>query len=237
MFFIRASIDHFSQGCLAKKIRLDSPCHDEIVTWPKRPGKKQIEFVNATSKALTFLVLPTTWSHQAIQSVAMGVEMEGLSTNLAISRAMEQAILEEATDPQVFALPALKLHGPLRAGQECPFRTCTLAKQTGFEARVALISVEKTTVSVWDYRIVGHRTRVTILPGQFSEGMFPLLGRHQFDDLAQGAMCVMKVALRAMCHGLHLPVKKAPVSTISMGASPMALIAGEEEQKQVNRSC
>ena len=234
VFFVRASIDHFSQGCLAKKINPHSSIHVETVTWPKRPGRKEIEFVNATRRALAFLVLPTSWSQKAIQSVEMGVEVEGFSTNVAISRAVEQAILEEATDPQLFQVPALELNNPPRAGQKCPYDTCRLANKTGFDAKVVLITVEGPTVSVWNSRIVSHRTRVAILPRQFSEGMSPLLGRHKYDDLTQGGACIMNVVLIAMLKG-KLLATKSPVSTISMGASPMALISDEEEQKQEDR--
>ena len=229
VFFVRASIDHFSQGCLSKKVNLHNSIHVETVTWPKRPGRKEIEFVNATTRALTFLVLPTSWSHKATQSVEMGVEVEGLSANVAISRAVEQAILEEATDPHLFQVPAFKLNEPPRAGQECPYYTCRLAEKTGFEARVVLITVEGPTVLVWSSSIVSHRTRVAILPGQFSEGMIPLLGEHKYDDL------IMNVVLIAM---LKKEKKlKSSVSTISMGASPTAPTPDEEEQKQVDRSC
>ena len=170
VFFIRASIDHFSQGCLAKNINPHSSIHIETVTWPKRPGRKEIEFVNATRRALTFLVLPTTWSQKAIQSVATGVAVEGLSANMAISRVVEQAILGAATDPQIFQIPALKPNKLAIAGQECPYETCRLTNNTGSEARVVLITVEDRTVSVWNYRNVGCRTRVAILPGQFKTG-------------------------------------------------------------------
>ena len=43
--------------------------------------------------------LPTSWSNQAILSVAMGVAFDGLEASAAISRALEQSILSEATHP------------------------------------------------------------------------------------------------------------------------------------------
>ena len=139
VFFIRASIDHFSQGCLAKKINPHSSIHVETVTWPKRPGRKEIEFVNATTRALMFLVLPTSWSQKAIQSVEMGVEVEGFSVNLAISRVVSQGILEEATDPQLFQIPALELNEPLKAGQMClPLLHLPPGKQNGFRCKSGL---------------------------------------------------------------------------------------------------
>ena len=211
MFFVRASIEHFSQGCLARVLRLESPCQEEVMTWPNR--KKQIEFVNATDRTLTFLVLPTSWSISAIREVAVGIAAQGVTLDVAIKRAVEQSILAEATNPQVFQVPPLRQSEPLRAGQRCPYRTCHLANNTGSEARVVLITVDGPILTVWHSRIVPHRTRVAILPVQFSDEMTPTLGPHRYDDLATGEASVMNIALLAISRGLQLPVERAPVSS------------------------
>ena len=196
---------------------MESAYEDLFVTWPRRPGKKELDFVNATDRALIILVLPTTWSNKAVQSVAAGVAMEHLGAHVAISNAVEQSILEEATQPQVFQVPCSRQNEPLQPGQKCPSSSCRLADSTGYEARVALITTEDNTVAVWNYRIVGHKTRVVILPGQFSEGMVPTLGRHTCDDLVQGSMCIMNIALMALAKSLQRNGRNAPVSTISSG--------------------
>ena len=65
--------------------------------------------------------------------------------------------------------------------------------------------------------------------------MIPGLGRHEYDDRAQNTASIMKIALTAVLESLPLPVTNSPVSTISTG--PVALTPGEEEEKQVDRSC
>lgn len=217
MFFMRARMDHFSQGCLAKKIQLENAIHEDTVTWPSwaPPRKNQLGFVNATGKPLIFLVLPTSWSNQAILSVAMGLAFEGLEASAAISRAVQKSILTEATHPQVLQVPCTKKKGNPKVGQVFPFATCTLPKVTGSEARVALITANSDTVEVWDYRIVQQRTWVWVLPGQFSEGMLPLLGRHHRRDLAVEALCLMNIALMATAKGLQPTNRSAPISTVS----------------------
>lgn len=63
---------------------------------------------------------------------------------------------------------------------------------------------EGSLISVWDYRIVKHRTRVTVLPGKFGEGMYPQLGEHRTDEtMAQGGgNSRARVALSAVKHHL-----------------------------------
>ena len=214
---MRARIDHFSQGCLAKKIQLENAIHEELVTWPSwaPPKKNQLGFVNVTNKPLIFLVLPTSWSNQAILSVAMGLAFEGLEASVAISKAVQKSILSEATHPQVLQVPCTQKKGSPKVGQVFPSATCTLPKVTGSEARVALITANSDTVEVWDYRIVQHRTWVWVLPGQFSEGMIPLLGRHHRRELAREEFCLMNVALVATAKGLQPANENVPISTIS----------------------
>ena len=162
MFFMRARIYHFSQGCLAKRIQLENAIHEDTVTWPSwaPPKKNQLGFVNATNKPLIFLVLPTSWSNQAILSVAMGVAFDGLEASAAISRALEQSILSEATHPQVLQVPCTARREDLKVGQTFPFAICSLPKVARWDARVALITANSDTVEVWDYRIVQQRTWV-----------------------------------------------------------------------------
>lgn len=217
MFFIRARIDHFSKWCLVKKIQLENAIYENPVTWPSwaPPTKRQLGFVNATSRPLIFLVLPTSWTHQAILSVATGVAIEGLEVNVAVSKAAAQSILPEATHPQVLQVPCTKREGDPRVGQSFPYRMCNLPKVTGSDARVALITTDSDRVQVWDYQIFQQRTWVWVLPGQFSEGMVPLLGTHVRDDLAPGATCLLNVALMATAKGLEPIRSTAPISTIS----------------------
>lgn len=134
MLSIRPKMSHFSQGCLAKKIRLENAIHeDTAVAWPSLapPRKNQLGFVNATEKPLIFLVLPTCRSNPAILSVATGLAFDGLEASAAISRAVWQSILTEATHPQVLQVPCTKKKGNPTVGQVSPFATCTLAKVTG----------------------------------------------------------------------------------------------------------
>lgn len=215
MFFLRTNVNHFSQWCLGRTINLQSPYDDQVVTWPRRPGRKEMEFVNATDRTLLFLVLPTTWSNGAVNSIATGLNVENLGMHLAISKAIEQSILEEATQPQVFQLRGPNTNGPLRVGQMCPTCTCWLSESTGYEARVVLMTIDGPFVAVWNSRIVRHRTRVVILPGQFSDDMIPMLGRHKYDDLGQGSKCPLNIALAAMAKSFQRTDETSAVSRIS----------------------
>lgn len=215
MFFLRTSVSHFSQWCLGRSINPQSPYDDQVVTWPRRPGRKEMEFVNATDRTLLFLVLPTTWTNGAVNSIATGLNVENMGMHLAISKAIEQSILEEATQPQVFQVKCPDMKGPLRAGQMCPTCTCWLSESTGYEARVAMMTIDGPFVAVWNYRIIRHRTRVVVLPGQFSDGMIPLLGRHKYDDLGQGSMCPLNIALAAMAKSFQRTDETTAISRIS----------------------
>lgn len=75
-----------------------------------------------------------------------------------------------------------------------------------------------TLISVWDYRIVKQRTRVTVLPGRFGEGMSPQLGEHPTDGLGeQGKNSRVRVALSAVKQHLSWSQQQelAPASTIT----------------------
>lgn len=210
-FFVRARFYHFSQGCLAKNILLDNAVETEQIRIG-RPKKKQLEFINASQKTLTFLVLPTTWSNQAIKSLAIGVGVEGVgNANACIDRAIEQAVLTEAMAPQVLQIPRRTTQEDPRGGDRCPSDICDLPNSGGREARVALVTVENKAVSVWFSRNVRERTRLMIMPGQFSAGMNPNLGRYQ---LPQGSRCLVQNTFTVMS-GEPMSIFNAPVSTIS----------------------
>ena len=198
-FFLRASINHFSQGCLGKNLYNASGYYDEKCKWPYRPRNKEIEFVNATGRVLSFLVQPTTVSLSFRTKLAAGVGIQGVSANATTEKAKKEYILDQATQPQVLQVIRNEtLQEPLQAGQRCPFMTFQLPECTGNEARVALMTTgpEQAAdfVEVWDSRIVKHKTRVVILPNRFSPGMIPTLGRH---SLAQHKTLV-RAGLTAM---------------------------------------
>eukprot|EP00752_Nemacystus_decipiens_P004502 g4110.t1 len=93
VFFLRAKYRHFTEGCLAKTVVLDNAVQTET-TKIGRPRKKQLEFINATNKTLTFLVLPTTWSNKDIKSLAVSVGVEEMvEAKVSIDRVMKQAVL------------------------------------------------------------------------------------------------------------------------------------------------
>lgn len=215
IFFLRAQFSHFSEGCLAKNVLLDNAVQTET-TKIGRPRKRQLEFINATRKTLTFLVLPTTWSNKAIKSLAIGVGVAEIAEAKAcIERAIEQAVLTEAIAPQVLQIPPMNRQGSPKGGERCTSDICDLPDSGGSAARVALVTVENETVSVWFSRIVKERTRLMVLPGQFSAGMNPQLGRH---TLPQDSRCLVSNTFTAL-DGEPMAVGNAPVSTISSNGS------------------
>lgn len=222
-FFVRALVDHFSQGCLAKNIQPGSPYHEEVVSgfWGS-PKKGQLEFVNATSRPLIFLVMPTSVSNTALHSFDAGVSVAEGGAHISMQKAVNQSVLLEAINPQVLQVgprSAGVSDGGPRAGERCPYATCSLSKWTGREARVALITVDGNLVSVWNSRIIKQRTRVIVLPGQFVQGMLPLLGVHGTDGLVGGVESCVKIAVSVV--GKHLgwnTLQSAPFSTIKSSA-------------------
>lgn len=214
MFFFRAKIDHFSQGCLAKRIPLESASYEEVAWLGWRPRRKEVEFINATDRPLIFLVLPTSWSHSTVMSAAMSIA-HGAELKAEISTASEKSILHEVTDPQLLQIPCSSTAvASLRAGQACPFTTCTLPEKTGAEARIALITADSQTVTVWYYRVVKQRTRMVVLPRQFSEGMLPLLGAHNRNELEKGVSSLTSIALMSIAKDMQASGQRPPVSTI-----------------------
>lgn len=227
VFFMRAQFRHFTEGCLAKNVLLDNAVQTEI-TKIGRPRKKQLEFINATNKTLTFLVLPTTWSNKAIKSLALSVGFAEVGeAKASIERLIEQAVLTEAVAPQVLQIPPMKRQGTPKAGERCTSDYCDLPNSGGSEARVALVTVENETVSVWFSRNVRERTRLMVLPGQFSAGMNPQLGKH---PLAQGSRCLVSSTFTAT-GGEPMSVVNAPVSTVSSTESGSTTSAEEMDER------
>ncbi|CAM9935835.1 unnamed protein product [Ectocarpus fasciculatus] len=177
-FFVRAKIHHFSQGCLARKLNLQNSSLDERVLFG-RPSKRELEFVNATNRSLTFLVLPTSCSQSACTSIVLGAEMAGIGANVEISRALKKAVLFAATECLVVTVPPRETEGHPTVGETCPFETCTLPRNTGNEARVILATIDETTISLWFSRILVERTRFAVLPNQFSAKV-PPVGQREF---------------------------------------------------------
>ena len=210
MMYMVAKFYHFSEGCLAKNVEIEDPVHREKVTFG-RPKKKQITFINATQKTLTFLVLPTSCSHSFITSFAVGVGVDGIAeTNATVNRACESQILAEAMAPQVFQIAPKKRDGNPKAGERCTSFTCCLPESGGSQARVALVTVEDETVSVWFSLLVHERERFAVLPGQFYPGLQPALGQHQLSKghrLVDGSYTITS--------GGSISVQNAPISTIS----------------------
>lgn len=179
LLYMRAQFDHFSEGCLAKSTLIENAYETEKVSYG-RPKQKQVEFVNATQKVLTFLVVPTSWSHSAITSFAIGVGVDGIAeANASVDRAIESQILAEAMAPQVFQIPRMRRQGDPQAGDRCTYCMCRLPESGGREARVALVTIENGTVSVWFSVLVRERERLVVLPGQFSSDLEPSLGQHR----------------------------------------------------------
>lgn len=209
--YVRAKIDHFSQGCLAKNILLDDAVLTERASRFCRPYKKQVEFVNANRKTLTFLVLPTSWSHGAMTNLAVRVGVEGVAAVTAsVRRQVEQAILTAATAPQVLQIPPRGAEGDPIGGERCPSDTCDLTANGGDEARVVMQTVESgTTVSVWFSRNLKQKTRLMVLPGQFSVAMIDsrlLLPQHAGDLVSTALLASISEPTSG---------QNAPISTIS----------------------
>lgn len=215
-FFIRVSVDHFSQGCLAKGIQVDSPYHDEVVSgfW-NSPKNRQLEFVNATCRPLAFLILPTSLSNTAVHSLNAGVAFLEAGAHAGGTRALHQAVFSSTTSPQVVELGRRTAQGTPQPGERCPYVTFSLPPRTGRVAGVSLITGDGMLISVWDYRIVKHRTRVTVLPGKFGDGMSPQLGEHRVEGLAQGGTSRARVALSAVKQHLEWQQEMGPASTIN----------------------
>lgn len=100
--FLRASIGHFSFWGVGKQVNLDDPYDDKVVSWGP-PDKRELVFINATSRPVTFLVFPTSWAHGYVSRVSGGAEGAEVGLNLEVERVESSAILPEAIDVQVRA--------------------------------------------------------------------------------------------------------------------------------------
>lgn len=198
---------------------MDSPYHDEVVSsfW-KSPKTGELEFVNATSRPLAFLILPTSCSNKAFCDLDAGFTFLDSGVNMAVNRAIHQTVFSSTTSPQVVEIGRRTAEGAPRPGERCPYVTFSLPPQTGSVVGVSLMTGDGTLISVWDYRIVKQRTRVTVLPGRFGEGMSPQLGEHSTDGLdQQGGNSRVRAALSAVKQHLSWSQQQelAPASTIS----------------------
>lgn len=167
--FFQASVSHFSQGCLGRKLNVQCPSQDRVVRIG-RPRSRELEFVNATGKRLSFLVLPTRYSTSAVTSLALSLKAEGAGGGLDVQWAVEKGIMPSAMNYQIVPVSA-KASGTtdLREGEECPYNTCTLSESTGAEAKVALVTVDSHFVYMWFNRILTERTQLVVLPKMFSD--------------------------------------------------------------------
>lgn len=120
-----------------------------------------------------FLLLPTSYSQRAITSIVLGAEIEGVGVNLAFNRALEQVILSAATECQVVSLSPRTSGGDPAEGEECPHAFCSISRSAGNEARVALVMVEGTTVSVWFSCIFLGPDSLRSAPGSVCSGHEP----------------------------------------------------------------
>lgn len=164
----------------------------------------------------------------------MSLTVQTLSLHLTIAKAIKLANIEETTHPQSFQVPSIEMDGPFGANNLCPSSVCRLAGSTGNQARVALIKVDSSSVSMWNYSIVHHRTCAWKLSRQFSEGMLPTLGRHICDDLAQGSVSLMTVALAAMANSESTPA--SPISS-SLDARLEANFPNPEVTMDTENNC
>lgn len=165
-YLFQANISHFCQGCVGQKL-YDSNSSQVERVWHGAPFKRELEFVNATKKAIKLRVRPTRYEDSAISSLAAGVEAAGVAVNVSLKRENYKEILDAATDYQEFTVPPKTGDAQLQAGDLCPFETCTLVKKGGHQARVELITVDGHVESVWLDKIFGHRTRLVVLPRMF----------------------------------------------------------------------
>lgn len=198
-FFVRARINHFSEGCLATSVDMQCSYYEEVVRWRQwgRPRRREFQVLNATDRAIIILALPTGFSNKIVGTFTVGVNSSMIGMNTNIRRAVDQAMLSEGASPQMFQLAVRDGPEPPRAGDKCPYEYCSLSEWTGNEAKVALITASDSTMEVWDYRIIKGGTRIAVLPKRFSPGMRPLLGNFRRCDLPEG-LTDIEVALTAV---------------------------------------
>lgn len=178
---------------------MESPYHiEKIVSWGFGRQRREIHCWNATNKEIMFIVFPLSFINKATQSIDTGASvMEGPSIHLAVSRAIDQGLLESGTDPQIKDLPPKREE----AGGVCPHAVFSLSRYTANEAMVSLMTCDAKLLSVWDYQCIQGNTRVVVLPRRFECGR-PKLGVHKCDEDSD----LRRVALLAV-------VKKLPRSS------------------------
>lgn len=198
-FFVRARIHHFSKGYLGTSVDMQNSYHQEDMRWLRwgKPGRREIEVLNATDKAIIILALPTGVSNRIASEFIGSLEGSGVTVSLEMRRVVEQAILSSAVSPQMFQLPIRNTTETTRAGTKCTFDYCSLSKWTTNEATVALVTSDDDKVEVWDYKIIQGGTRHAVLPGRFSQGMRPLLGTFRRCELSE-TPSELELALEAL---------------------------------------
>lgn len=82
-------------------------------------------------------------------------------------------------------------------------------------------NITQATVKVWDYRIVKQRTRVTVLPGKFGDGMKPSLGEHHYTE-QEVAEKPFDIVLEALLKVLarRKGGRESPAATSTISLSP-----------------
>ncbi|CAM9662392.1 unnamed protein product, partial [Sphacelaria rigidula] len=141
--FVRASIDHFSHCCIAKNIDMRYTQHVEEVSgfhW-KPPRTRQLEFVNATSRRLIFLVLPTSCSNRALFSFRAGASLAEIGVNAELRNAVRRSIFSSANRARIIDVGPRTTKVDLQRGERCPYATCIMPDAAGM-AGVSLITVE-----------------------------------------------------------------------------------------------
>lgn len=211
-YFVHANIDHFSQGCLGKKLDLQNKTYTDVVKRGRRPHAMELEFVNATDKNVIFLVLPTRYSMDAVTSLAVGVQVQGHGGNVEIERQVADALMSAATDCQAIVVHAKVNKGATpKVRDRCPFEPCFLLAEGTSQARVALVTAEEGEVLVWVNQLYVEKTQLVILPRMFDDPC-PVAKR----KLPAGLFDVAKAA------GMD---QSAPVANISTAGSSVAAAA------------
>lgn len=202
-FLLRGSIYHFSQGCLGRRINMNSPAYTDNLPSILPRRRKEVEFINATDKCVGFVVLPTSWSLSKISEIALKVSAACVGElEAAVTRKIDEGITELALSPQVFSLPAHTASGQPVERELYPYRSCFFSESIdGQTVRVALFTRETErrqsspfwpfssesethTVTIWTFWDVPIGTRYAVLPPQFYPGVIPVMAAYpcQKDD-------------------------------------------------------
>ncbi|CAM9747511.1 unnamed protein product [Ectocarpus sp. 12 AP-2014] len=165
--FVRANIDHFSQGCIGKRISFQNARQDRTIWWIGSPHKNEIEFINTTPRRLYFLVVPASCTDDHVtRKITVHFEACGIGLTAAIARDRNVIPTSAGRGCQWMAVPAAD--GEVTPGRSYPFVTCQMPKWGGGEVRVALVTAtEDEGVRMWFSAIFKERTESVILPRMF----------------------------------------------------------------------